>query len=65
MYMLIMPFLINDLILFSFLVCDETCKEVVLDPADELLVCTISGHCFDRLLSPSEMEPDFVSLNIL
>lgn len=40
-------------------VCDETCKEVVLDPADELLVCTISGHCFDRLLSPSEMEPDF------
>lgn len=39
-------------------VCDETCKEVVMDPEDELLVCTISGHCFDRLLSPSEMEPD-------
>ncbi|KAF7809529.1 F-box protein SKIP31 [Senna tora] len=39
-------------------VCDDTCREVVMDPANELLVCTISGHCFDRLLSPSEMEPD-------
>ncbi|XP_027079656.1 F-box protein SKIP31 isoform X1 [Coffea arabica] len=39
-------------------VCDDTCKEVVADPANELLVCTISGRCFDRLLSPSEMEPD-------
>lgn len=39
-------------------VCDDTCKEVVLDPSNELLVCTISGHCFDRLLSPAEMEPD-------
>ncbi|KAL4592965.1 hypothetical protein LXL04_005974 [Taraxacum kok-saghyz] len=35
-------------------VCDDTCKDVVLDPENELLVCTISGHCFDRLLSPSE-----------
>ncbi|KZV31492.1 hypothetical protein F511_07343 [Dorcoceras hygrometricum] len=39
-------------------VCDDTCKEVVMDPTDELLVCTISGRCFDRLLSPSEMEYD-------
>ncbi|KAL5181130.1 F-box protein SKIP31 [Glycine soja] len=39
-------------------VCDDTCREVVMDPTNELLVCTISGHCFDRLLSPSEMEPD-------
>ncbi|KMT12299.1 hypothetical protein BVRB_5g102400 [Beta vulgaris subsp. vulgaris] len=39
-------------------VCDDTCKEVVPDPANELLVCTISGHCFDRLLSPSEMDGD-------
>ncbi|KAL6979993.1 hypothetical protein U1Q18_021644 [Sarracenia purpurea var. burkii] len=39
-------------------VCDDTCREAVLDPANELLVCTISGHCFDRLLSPAEMEPD-------
>lgn len=34
-----------------------------MDPINELLVCTISGHCFDRLLSPSEMEPDAVSIN--
>ncbi|QHO40381.1 F-box protein SKIP31-like isoform X1 [Arachis hypogaea] len=39
-------------------VCDETCREVIMDPTNELLVCTISGHCFDRFLSPSEMEPD-------
>ncbi|KAG8382039.1 hypothetical protein BUALT_Bualt05G0035100 [Buddleja alternifolia] len=39
-------------------VCDDTCKEVINDPTNELLVCTISGRCFDRLLSPSEMEPD-------
>ncbi|THG13356.1 hypothetical protein TEA_027506 [Camellia sinensis var. sinensis] len=41
-------------------VCDDTCREAVLDPTNELLVCTISGHCFDRLLSPAEMEPDTV-----
>ncbi|KAK2990395.1 hypothetical protein RJ640_024594 [Escallonia rubra] len=40
-------------------VCDDTCREVVLDPRNELLVCTISGHCFDRLLSPAEIDPDF------
>lgn len=40
-------------------VCDDTCREVVLDPTNGLLVCTISGHCFDSmLLSPDEMEPD-------
>ncbi|XP_068649639.1 F-box protein SKIP31-like [Aristolochia californica] len=36
-------------------VCDETCRETILDP-DGLVVCTISGHCFDRLLSPCEEE---------
>ncbi|CAL5434529.1 unnamed protein product [Camellia sinensis] len=41
-------------------VCDDTCREAVLDPTNVLLVCTISGHCFDLLLSPSEMEPDTV-----
>lgn len=41
-------------------VCDDTCREAVLDPTNELLVCTISGHCFDLLVSPSEMEPDTV-----
>ncbi|XP_030540152.1 F-box protein SKIP31 [Rhodamnia argentea] len=39
-------------------VCDETCRETVMDPANELLVCKISGHCLDRLLSAAEMEPD-------
>ncbi|KAG4386630.1 hypothetical protein AAZX31_11G088900 [Glycine max] len=40
-------------------VCDDTCRELVMDPTNGLLVCTISGHCLDRLLSPSEeMEPD-------
>ncbi|OWM72268.1 hypothetical protein CDL15_Pgr018153 [Punica granatum] len=39
-------------------VCDDTCREVDMDPTNELLVCKISGHCFDRMLSPSEMEPD-------
>ncbi|KAI4327895.1 hypothetical protein L6164_020306 [Bauhinia variegata] len=39
-------------------VCDDTCREVVMDPTNMLLVCTISGHCFDRLLSIEEMEPD-------
>ncbi|OIT36994.1 PREDICTED: F-box protein SKIP31-like [Nicotiana attenuata] len=39
-------------------VCDDTCREVVPDPTNGLLVCTISGHCFERMLSPSEMEQD-------
>ncbi|KDP31564.1 hypothetical protein JCGZ_15381 [Jatropha curcas] len=39
-------------------VCDETCRETVINPVNELLVCTISGLCFDRLVSPYEMEPD-------
>ncbi|KAK6782807.1 hypothetical protein RDI58_020603 [Solanum bulbocastanum] len=39
-------------------VCDDTCREVVSDPINGLLVCTISGHCFDRMLSPSEIELD-------
>ncbi|KAL7159755.1 hypothetical protein ABFS83_01G049100 [Erythranthe nasuta] len=41
-------------------VCDDACKEIIMDPTDELLVCTISGRCFDRLLSAAEMEPDAV-----
>lgn len=32
-----------------------------MDPTNELLVCTVSGRCFDRLLSPGEIEPDAVS----
>ncbi|KAF5961528.1 hypothetical protein HYC85_002737 [Camellia sinensis] len=42
-------------------VCEKTGQvHAVLDPTNELLVCTIFGHCFDRLLSPAEMEPDIV-----
>ena len=33
-----------------------------MDPTDEILVCKISGHCFDRLLSAAEMDPDTVSI---
>ena len=36
-----------------------------MDPANELWVCTITGHCFDRLLSPEEMESDAVSGHLL
>ncbi|XP_047337849.1 F-box protein SKIP31 [Impatiens glandulifera] len=39
-------------------VCDDNCRETILDPSNELFVCTISGYCSDRLLSPAEMEPD-------
>lgn len=43
-----------DCLLF-FVVCDDTCKEVITDPTNGLLVCTISGRCSD-----AEMEPDAV-----
>ncbi|CAN6582382.1 unnamed protein product [Malus baccata var. baccata] len=46
-------------------ICDDNCREVVMDPANELWVCTISRHCFDRLLSPEEMESDVVSGHLL
>ncbi|KAM1749448.1 hypothetical protein FF1_010278 [Malus domestica] len=39
-------------------VCDDNCREVVIDPTNELWVCTIPGHCFDKLLSPKETESD-------
>lgn len=46
-------------------VCDDTCREVAMDPKDGILVCKISGHCFERLMSPDELEPDPVSRNFL
>ncbi|KAK6934078.1 LOW QUALITY PROTEIN: hypothetical protein RJ641_034233 [Dillenia turbinata] len=49
---------IGDAFVCEKTVCDDTCREVVFDPANGHLVCTISGHCFDRLLSPAEMELD-------
>lgn len=39
-------------------VCDDTCREVFLDPENQLLVCRVSGRCFDTLLSSTEMESD-------
>lgn len=35
-------------------VCDDTCKDASADPTSGLLVCTISGHCFERLMSPAD-----------
>ncbi|ONK58873.1 uncharacterized protein A4U43_C08F610 [Asparagus officinalis] len=35
-------------------VCDDTCRESVLDQSSGLLVCTVSGQCFDRWLAPEE-----------
>ena len=29
-------------------VCDDTCKVVVTYTTNDIVVCTISGHCFDR-----------------
>jgi hypothetical protein len=37
-------------------VCDDSCREIVLDPSNELLVCTVSGRCFDRWLTPAEED---------
>ncbi|GAB4857980.1 hypothetical protein Ancab_015884 [Ancistrocladus abbreviatus] len=39
-------------------VCDDTCREVILDPANEILVCTISGRCFERLMLSGETDSD-------
>lgn len=39
-----------------YAVCDDTCRETVLDPSNELLVCTVSGRCFDRWLTPAEED---------
>eukprot|EP00270_Netrium_digitus_P019681 TRINITY_DN7824_c0_g2_i1.p1 TRINITY_DN7824_c0_g2~~TRINITY_DN7824_c0_g2_i1.p1 ORF type:complete len:230 (-),score=69.99 TRINITY_DN7824_c0_g2_i1:311-910(-) len=35
-------------------VCDDGCKETVLDADTQLLVCSVSGRCFDRWLTPQE-----------
>lgn len=39
-------------------VCDDTCREMAMDPKDGILVCKISGHCFDGFMSSDESEPD-------
>eukprot|EP00898_Chlorokybus_atmophyticus_P005896 jgi/Chlat1/6307/Chrsp44S05790 len=35
-------------------VCDDTCRERVVDSSNGLLVCSISGRCFDRWLTEEE-----------
>ncbi|CAL5040431.1 unnamed protein product [Urochloa decumbens] len=35
-------------------VCDEACREFVLDQRSGMLLCTISGHCFERWLCPDD-----------
>ena len=46
-------------------VCDDACREVEMDPTNELMVCKISGHCFGMLLSSVEPEQDPVSRSFL
>lgn len=50
---------------FYFSVCDDACREFVLDQSSGLLLCTISGHCFERWLCPDDewdADDDTVSL---
>ncbi|KAK1372445.1 F-box protein SKIP31 [Heracleum sosnowskyi] len=35
-------------------VCDDSCKDASADLTNGLVVCTISGHCFERLMSPTD-----------
>ncbi|KAL5199523.1 hypothetical protein ABZP36_020726 [Zizania latifolia] len=35
-------------------VCDDACRDFVLDQSSGLLLCTISGHCFERWLCPDD-----------
>lgn len=46
-------------------VCDDTCREMAVDAKDGIMVCKISGRCFEMLMSPDELEPDPVSRNFL
>lgn len=39
-------------------VCDHTCQETVVDAANQLLVCLISGRCSDKWISTAEEEVD-------
>ncbi|XP_010494634.1 PREDICTED: F-box protein SKIP31-like [Camelina sativa] len=39
-------------------VCDDNCKEVILSPEGDLMVCTISGLCSDTLLVQTDPDPD-------
>jgi len=37
-------------------VCDHTCQETVVDAANQLLICLISGRCSDKWISTTEEE---------
>ncbi|CAH8278220.1 unnamed protein product [Arabidopsis lyrata] len=39
-------------------VCDDNCKEVILSPEEDLMVCTISGLCSDTLLVQTDPDAD-------
>lgn len=53
MYSLLMPEMFWFL---RFSVCDDACREFVLDQSSGLLLCTISGHCFERWLCPDDED---------
>jgi hypothetical protein len=37
-------------------ICDDTCKERIVDAATDMLVCPISGFCSGRLLTEDEVR---------
>ncbi|XP_023639323.1 F-box protein SKIP31 [Capsella rubella] len=39
-------------------VCDDNCKEVILSPEGDLMVCTISGLCSETLLVQTDPDAD-------
>ena len=36
--------------------CDDTCKERMVDAATDMLVCPISGFCSGRVLTEDEVQ---------
>jgi hypothetical protein len=36
--------------------CDDTCKERIVDAATDMLVCPISGFCSGRVLTEDEVQ---------
>lgn len=41
-------------------VCGDNCGATVVDPQTELLVCAVSGRCFDRIIDEREDKGDEV-----
>lgn len=44
-------------------VCGDSCGATVVDPQTELLVCAVSGRCFDRIIDEREDKGDEVGLS--